>query len=76
MADVVLFRQLRATRVLSTTALTRASFLTRQQIARTEVRWQIELPSTFDDYLASLSSATRKGIRRTVNAWKRRSGIV
>ena len=64
-ADVVLFRQLPRKSRLRDAAQARAGFLTRQRIARTDLRWQIELPATFDDYLASLSSATRKSIRRT-----------
>jgi hypothetical protein len=64
-ADALLFRQLRRESGLRDAAQARAGFLTRQRIARTDLRWQIELPNTFDDYLASLSSATRKGIRRT-----------
>jgi CelD/BcsL family acetyltransferase involved in cellulose biosynthesis len=64
-ADVVLFRQLQRESPLRQAVQERASFLTRQRIARTEHRWQIDLPNTFEDYLASLSSTTRKGIRRT-----------
>jgi len=64
-ADVVLLRQVRRDSSLREAALARAGFLTRQRIAHTDLRWQIDLPKTFDEYLASLSSATRKGIRRT-----------
>ena len=64
-ADVLLFRQLRRDSRLREAAQARSGFLTRQRIARTDLRWRIELPATFDEYLASLSSASRKGIRRT-----------
>ncbi len=64
-ADVLLFRQLRRDSRLRDAAQARSGFLTRQRIARTDLRWRIELPATFDEYLASLSSGTRKGIRRT-----------
>ena len=73
-ADVVLFRQLRRESRLRNAAEARTGFLTRQPIGRTDLRWQIELPDTFDDYLASLSSATRKGIRRTLSRVEREFG--
>ncbi len=64
-ADVLLFRQIRRDSRLRDAAQARSGFLTRQRIARTDLRWRIELPATFDEYLASLSSGTRKSIRRT-----------
>jgi CelD/BcsL family acetyltransferase involved in cellulose biosynthesis len=45
--------------------LARTTFATRQSFSQTDRRWQIALSQTFDDYLASRSSSTRKGIRRT-----------
>ncbi len=44
-ADVVLFRQLPRESRLRDAAQARAGFLTRQRIARTDLRWQIELPA-------------------------------
>jgi hypothetical protein len=64
-ADVVLFRQLELDSALHREATARATFATRQHAVRADVRWEIELPSTLEDYLASVSSATRKGVRRT-----------
>ena len=73
-ADVVLFRQLRRESGLRDAVQQRARFLARQRIVRTDLRWLIDLPDTFEDYLASLSSATRKGIRRTVSRVERDFG--
>ena len=64
-ADAVLFRQLRHESGVRDAVQARAGFLTRQRVARTDLRWQIDLPDRFEDYLASLSTATRKSIRRT-----------
>jgi hypothetical protein len=66
-ADVLLFRQLRCDSRLREAAQGRSTFLTRQRLSRTHLRWLIDLPATFDDYLASLSTGTRKGIRRTIS---------
>ena len=52
-ADVILFRQLEQDSVLHRAALARATFATRRQhAARTDVRWQIELQPTLEEYLA------------------------
>jgi hypothetical protein len=64
-ADAVLFRQLERGCALHRATLARTTFATRQSFSQTDRRWQIALSQTFDDYLASRSSSTRKGIRRT-----------
>jgi hypothetical protein len=64
-ADAVLFRQLERGCALHRATLARTTFATRQSFSQTDRRWQIALSRTFDDYLASRSSSTRKGIRRT-----------
>jgi hypothetical protein len=73
-ADIVLFRQLPRESPLREAAQARAGFLTRQRITRTDLRWQIDLPDTFDEYVKSLSSATRKSIRRTAAQVERTFG--
>jgi len=74
-ADVVLFRQLEQGSVLHRAALARSTFATRRQhAARTDVRWQIELQPTLEEYLASVSSSTRKGVRRTSSRLERELG--
>ena len=74
-ADVILFRQLEQDSVLHRAALARATFATRRQhAARTDVRWQIELQPTLDEYLASVSSSTRKTARRTSGKLERDFG--
>lgn len=64
-ADMILFRHLEVDSALHRAATARGTFATRQHAVRTDLRWQIELPSTQAEYLASVSSATRKGVRRT-----------
>lgn len=66
-ADVILFRQLQVDSALHRAATAGATFATRQHAVRPDLRWQIALPSTREEYLASLSSATRKGVRRTAS---------
>ena len=71
-ADVLLFRQLEQDSVLHRAALARATFATRRQhVARTDVRWQLELQPTVDEYLASVSPSTRKAARRTSSRLER-----
>jgi hypothetical protein len=65
-ADVVLFRQLTEGTALQRALSARATLLERRQhAARTTRRWLIDLPASHDDYLATLSGSTRKGVRRT-----------
>jgi CelD/BcsL family acetyltransferase involved in cellulose biosynthesis len=64
-ADVVILRQLELDSPLYRAAAARATYATRQHAVRADVRWEIELTSTPEGYLASVSSATRKGARRT-----------
>ena len=67
-ADVVLVRQLQRGSIVHRAAMARAPFSTRQQYAALSgLRWQIDLPETMDEYLASVSSSTRKGVRRTAS---------
>ena len=74
-ADIILFRQLEQDSVLHGAALARATFATRRQhAARTDVRWQIELQPTVEDYLASVSPSTRKTARRTSSKLERDFG--
>jgi CelD/BcsL family acetyltransferase involved in cellulose biosynthesis len=66
--DVLLFRQLEHASVLHRAALARASFGTRRQhFARTNVHWLVDLKPTVDEYLSSVSTSTRKSVRRTAN---------
>jgi GNAT acetyltransferase-like protein len=73
-AEVILFRSLQRGSALDRAATTATTFATRQHNARSELRWLVELPPTFDAYLASLSSSTRKGVRRTANRLERTFG--
>lgn len=73
-ADVVVFRRLQLDSPLHPAATAKASFATRQLAVRSELRWQIELPPTSEEYLASISSATRKGVRRTASRLEGRFG--
>ena len=74
-ADVVLFRQLEQDSVLHRAALARSTFATRRQhAARTDVRWQVELQPTLEDYLGSVSPSTRKTVRRTSSRLEREFG--
>jgi len=73
-ADVILFRQLELDSALHRAATARATFATRQHAVRTDLRWEIELPPTPGEYLASLSSATRKGARRTSSRLEQQFG--
>lgn len=74
-ADVVLFRQLERESALHRAAMAGATFATRQQhAARTDLRWQIDLPPTLEAYLASVSSSTRKGVRRTASRLEQQFG--
>jgi CelD/BcsL family acetyltransferase involved in cellulose biosynthesis len=73
--DVVLFRQLEHDSVLHRAALARSTFATRRQhVARTNVRWVAELKPTLDEYLATVSLSTRKGVRRTSSRLERLYG--
>jgi CelD/BcsL family acetyltransferase involved in cellulose biosynthesis len=64
-ADVVVFRQVELGSPLHRAAEGKAGRATRQHGLRTDLRWEIVLPRTLEQYLRSLSSATRKGFRRT-----------
>lgn len=64
-ADLILFRQLQVDSALHRAAMARTTFATRQHGVRSDLRWEIELPQTLEEYLASVSPATRKGVRRT-----------
>lgn len=73
-ADVIVFRQLALDSALHRAASARATFATRQRGVRPDLRWEIELPSTPDGYLASLSSSTRKGTRRAAKRLEQQFG--
>jgi hypothetical protein len=74
-ADVVLFRHVDNGSPLHRALLSRASVLERRQhTARANRRWVIDLPSTGEDYLASLSSSTQKGAHRTAKRLEREFG--
>jgi CelD/BcsL family acetyltransferase involved in cellulose biosynthesis len=65
-ADVLLFRQVGEGTPLHAVLSVRASLLERRQrSARSNLRWQVDLPSSLDEYLGTLSSSTRKSARRT-----------
>jgi SAM-dependent methyltransferase/CelD/BcsL family acetyltransferase involved in cellulose biosynthesis len=70
-AEIVLFRKLARGSALERAAAAAATFATRQHNERSEPRRLIEFPATFDEYLASLSSSTRKGVRRTARRLER-----
>jgi CelD/BcsL family acetyltransferase involved in cellulose biosynthesis len=63
-ADVLRLRNLRLDSPLHRLARTEPSFLRRQHGSRPAVHWELELPSTFDDFLRGLSSSTRESVRR------------
>jgi hypothetical protein len=73
-ADVVLFRGLERRSALDSAATTATTFATRQHNARSELRWLVLFPKAPDQYLASLSPSTRKGVRRTANRLERAFG--
>jgi CelD/BcsL family acetyltransferase involved in cellulose biosynthesis len=73
-ADVVLFRRLACGSALARAATTATTFATRQHNEHSELRWLVELAPTFDEYLASLSSKTRKSARHTANRLERTFG--
>jgi CelD/BcsL family acetyltransferase involved in cellulose biosynthesis len=73
-ADVILFRHLELGSPLHGAANARSRWATVQRGTRPDLRWEIELPRTQEEYLASLSPATRKGARRTASRLEQEFG--
>lgn len=73
-ADLILFRQLELDSPLHRAATAGTTFATRQHGVRTDLRWEIDLPHSLDEYLATVSSATRKGVRRTASRLEQEFG--
>lgn len=70
-ADAVLFRQLEVDSPLDHALRSVSTFFTRQHAAHPDLRWQIDLSDNVEQYLASLSSGTRKSIRQTARRLER-----
>ncbi len=62
--EAIVFRRLHVDHPLFRAATQRPRFLVRQHYTRVAPCWERSLPSTFDDFLASLSKSTRTGVRR------------
>jgi len=73
-ADAILFRQLQLGCVLHHAALARSTFSTWQRGSPSDLRWQIDLPATLDEYVRTLSPSMRKGARRTASRLQREFG--
>ena len=73
-ADAVLFRQLERDSALHAAARARSTFATWQHASQVDLRWRIDLPPTFDEYVSTLSSSTRKGVRRTRSRLEQKYG--
>ncbi|MGH3037700.1 MAG: GNAT family N-acetyltransferase [Gaiellaceae bacterium] len=73
-ADLVIFRQLELDSALHRAATGRTTFATRQHGVPTDLRWEIGLPQSLEEYLATVSSATRKGVRRTASRLEQEFG--
>jgi CelD/BcsL family acetyltransferase involved in cellulose biosynthesis len=64
-ADALLFRQLEVDSVVHHALRAGSTFVTRQHAPHPDLRWQIDLPETMEEYHGSLSSNMRKSIRQT-----------
>jgi Acetyltransferase (GNAT) domain len=73
-ADFVLFRYIPVESQLYRWASTRSSVLTRQHVVQAGIRWEIELPSSFDEFLSAKSSRFRKAHRAQRNRLEREFG--
>jgi CelD/BcsL family acetyltransferase involved in cellulose biosynthesis len=73
-ADVVRFRSLRVGGALHRAAAEAPSFARRQHVSTRTVHWQLELPQSYEGFLASLSSSTREGVRRYSRRLERELG--
>ena len=73
-ADVVRLRSLRVGSPLHELASTAPSFLGWQHVATRTAHWQLALPGSYDEFLRSLSSRTREGVRRYSRKLEREHG--
>jgi CelD/BcsL family acetyltransferase involved in cellulose biosynthesis len=73
-ADVVRFRNLRVGSPMHALATTAPPFTSRQHVSTRTTHWTRELPPSYDDFLASLSSRTREGVRRYSRKLEREYG--
>jgi CelD/BcsL family acetyltransferase involved in cellulose biosynthesis len=73
-ADVVRFRNLRVGSPMHVVATTAPRFSSRQHVSTKTTHWARELPPSYDDFLASLSSRTREGVRRYSRKLEREYG--
>lgn len=69
--DTVIFRRLDVEHPLFGAAQGEPGFLARQHHARVALCWERSLPSSFGDFLGSLSKSTRTGIKRYSNKLER-----
>jgi hypothetical protein len=69
--DTVIFRRLAVEHPLYAAARSEPGFLARQHHARVAVCWERSLPSSYDEFLGSLSKSTRSGVKRYVNKLER-----
>ncbi|MGH3131631.1 MAG: GNAT family N-acetyltransferase, partial [Gaiellaceae bacterium] len=63
-ADVVRLRNLRLGSPLHRVARSAPPALCRQHVSSPAVHWELDLPGSPDEFLRSLSSSTREGVRR------------
>jgi CelD/BcsL family acetyltransferase involved in cellulose biosynthesis len=73
-ADIVVFRHLEIGSTLHRMATTAPPFLCRQHVSTRNIHWEVDLPATLDEFLASRSKKTRDGIKRVRNKLQRDLG--
>jgi CelD/BcsL family acetyltransferase involved in cellulose biosynthesis len=73
-ADVVRFRSVRVGSPLHRAAAEAPRFARRQHVSTRTAHWRLDLPSTYDAFLGSLSSSTREGVRRYSRKLERELG--
>lgn len=69
--DAVIFRRLAVEHPLYVAARSEPGFLVRGHHARVARCWERSLPSSYHEFLASLSKSTRSGVRRYANKLER-----
>jgi hypothetical protein len=69
--ETVIFRRLDVEHPLYAAARSEPGFLARQHHSRVAVCWERSLPSSYDEFLASLSKSTRSGVKRYANKLER-----
>jgi CelD/BcsL family acetyltransferase involved in cellulose biosynthesis len=73
-ADVAIFRHLPLGGAYHHIASTTPSYACRQHVHDCELRWELDLPANFEDFLARLSRSRRKSIARGARRLEREYG--